>query len=276
MKGKICLVTGANSGIGKETALGLAKMGAHVIMHARSQERGQAALEEVRKESGSDTVDLMLCDLAVQAAVRGFAAEFLEKYPRLDVLINNAALIPKERSITPDGIEMQLAINHLAPFLLTNLLLERLKSSAPARIVTVSSSLHMQGKINFDDLQSEKSYKVAGWVPYNHTKLMNVLFTFELARRLAGTGLTANTLHPGVIRTGLQRSTPMSDMVTWAFRTPQDGAKTSLYLATSPEVANISGKYFEKSKVAKHNPLADDVALAQRLWEVSAEMVKLH
>jgi len=277
MQGKVCLVTGANSGIGKGTALGLAKMGATVIMVARNPKKGQAAREEIKTLSGNDAVELMLADLSSQTAVRGLAASVKEQFDYLHVLVNNAAIIPPERTITMDGIETQFAVNHLAPFLLTNLLIDFLTSSAPARIVNVASTAHRDGKIDFDDLQSEKKYNRLGWQQYSNTKLANILFTNVLAQKLEGTDVTANSLHPGVIWTNLWRGFPkfLYPLAKLLFKQVDEGAQTSLYLAASPDVEGVTGKYFKDKKVVDGAPQAYEQGVAQQLWQVSAELTHL-
>jgi len=277
MYGKVCLITGANSGIGKATACGLAKMGAIVIMVARNPVKGRAAMKEIRTQSNSNTVDLMLADLSSQAEVRRLAASFIEKHDRLHVLINNAGIIPPKRTVTVDGLETQFAVNHLAPFLLTNLLLDVLKDSAPARVVNVSSTAHRDGKIYFDDLQSERRYIRLGWQQYCNTKLANILFTIMLAQHLEGTGVTANCLHPGVIMTNLWRGFPrfLRSLARLFFDSAENGAQTTLYLATSSEVEQITGKYFVHSKAVEAASQAYDKDAVRRLWQVSAELTGL-
>lgn len=279
MRGKTVVVTGGNNGIGLGTVVGLAKMGAQVIMVARSREKGEQALAEAKARSGNGNISLMLADLSRQSDVRALAEQISRKYERLDVLINNAAIIPAERELSPDRVEMQFAVNHLAYFLLTNLLLENLKRAPQGRVISVSSSVHAQGKINFDDLQNERDYHMAGfplrgWQQYSNTKLMNVLFTRELARRLAGTPVTANALHPGVIATGLTRTAP--GIFNWLYKrfvaNAEKGAETSIYLASSPDVAAITGGYFEDRKQVTPAPAAQDDAAARRLWDISAQM----
>jgi len=276
MNGKICLVTGANTGIGKATALGLAKMGATMVMVCRSRERGEAALTEIKRESGNDGVSLLLADLSSQAAIRHLAREFTSKHTALHVLINNAGIIPRKRTVNEDGFETQFAVNHLAYFLLTNLLLDRLKASAPSRIINVSSRAHGRPFIPFDDLQSERSYsptQVYGW-----TKLANVLFTYELARRLEGTCVTVNCLHPGVVATNL-----LAGYMPCGLRfvakmigvSAEEGAQTPLYLATSPEVERVSGKYFVNQTAVQSSKTSYDTTGANRLWQVSAELTGL-
>ncbi len=273
MQGKVCVVTGANSGIGKETALALARMGATVVLVCRSEARGTAAQEDIRAQTGNNAVSLVVADFSSQQQVREAAAAILERYDRLDVLVNNAGVTPWERRVTADnGLELIFAVNHLAPFLLTNLLLDRLKASAPARIVTVSSGAHRRVALNFDDLQNEDRY-----VPfdvYSQSKLANVYFTYELARRLEGTGVTANCLHPGVVSTALFRHLPpfLGFAVKLArplLLTPAQGADTVIYLAAAPEVAETSGRYFERREAVESSPVSQDVGAARRLWEAS-------
>ena len=274
MHGKVCVVTGANSGIGKETALGLAQLGATVVLVCRSQDRGAAALAEIKQRSGNDSVALLVADLSSERQVRRVAAAYRQQFDRLDVLVNNAALARRKRAVTENGVELTLAVNHLAPFLLTNLLLDRLKASAPARVVTVSSAAHKDAEINFADLQGGQRYATFGFGAYSQSKLANVLFTYELARRLEGTGVTANCLHPGVVATGIFRDTPLWLRTGLALARPlilgsAQGADTVLYLATAPEVAEVSGRYFEKRKPVQSSPLSYDTEVARRLWEVS-------
>jgi retinol dehydrogenase 14 len=275
---KICLITGATSGIGKATAMGLANMGASVVMVGRDRGRGEAALAEIKEKSGNTSVDLMLADVSSQEQLRRLADEFKEAYPRLDVLINNAGVFRSKRITTADGLEMTFAINHLAYFLLTNLLLDVLKASAPSRIVNVSSGDHGNGTIDFDDLQGEKGYK--GAKAYSQSKLANVLFTYELARRLEGTGVTANCLHPGVVRTNFGSGVSgvfgfMVRALRPLMKSPEKGAETSIYLASSPEVESLSGRYFVKKAEARSSDVSYDERLARRLWEVSAELTNL-
>lgn len=278
MAGKVCMVTGANSGIGKATALGLANIGATVVMVCRSQERGEAALTEIKQKSSSDRIFLLLADLASQTSIRGLAEDFKSQYSALHVLINNAGIIPRKRQETVDGFETQFAVNHLAPFLLTNLLLDVLKSSAPARIVTVASDMHRGATINFDDLQSVESYRPVR--VYSQTKLANVLFTYELARKLQGTKITANCLHPGMVATklladGIGIPRPLKSTTKLIGSNPETGAKTSLYLAASREVEGVSGKYFVKQKAVESSKISYDQGVASRLWKQSAELTGL-
>lgn len=276
MKNKICLVTGANAGIGRETALALAKMGAHVVMICRSAERGRAAQEAIIAQSGNNQVDLLLADLSVQAEVRRVAAEFIERYSQLDVLVNNAGAIFTERQESADGIELTLALNHLGYFLLTQELLPLLKASAPACIVSVSSDAHYGGKLDFDDLQLRQGY--AGFRAYAQSKLANILFTYELARRLEGTGVTANTLHPGFVASQFGRNSAgfMASLVRLLqvfARSEAKGAETSIYLATAPELATTTGQYFADKKPKRTAAITYDTAVAQRLWAESERLV---
>ncbi|MEE8152584.1 MAG: SDR family oxidoreductase [candidate division NC10 bacterium] len=276
MAGKTCILTGANTGIGKATALGLAKMGATVVMVCRSLERGEAAMAEIKRGSGNDSVSLLLADLSSRAAIHRLAADFKAKYPNLHVLINNAAIIPKKRTVAEDGLETQFAVNHVAYFLLTNLLLDQLKASAPSRIINVSSQVHNGASIDFDDLQSERSYsptRVYGW-----TKLANVLFTYELAHRLEGTRVTVNCLHPGTVATNMLADYMPGGLRFLAKRigvSSEEGAQTSLFLATSPEVEGVSGKYFVNQGAVHSSKASYDKTAARRLWQVSAELTGL-
>ena len=272
MIGKTCVVTGANAGIGKATALGLARMGATVVMVCRSPERGEAALAEIKRASGNDSVSVLLADLSSQAAIRRLVVDYKSQFPNLHVLINNAGIVPQKRTVTEDGLEMQFAVNHLAYFLLTDLLLDVLRSSAPARIVNVTSAAHRGASIDVDDLQYRRSYDHRR--VYAGTKLCNVLFTYELARRLQGTGVTANCLHPGVVSTNLLRNTrgtPGAPRLS-KDRTPEEGARTPLYLATSAEVEGVTGKYFDDRISVASSSASYDEAAASRLWQLSAEL----
>jgi retinol dehydrogenase 14 len=278
MRGKVCLVTGGSSGIGKATALGLANMGATVIVVGRDRSRGEAAVTEIKQKSNNDAVDLMLADLSSQASIRRLAEEFKDRYQRLHVLINNAGVFISKRTVTVDGIETTFAVNHLAPFLLTNLLLDVLKASAPARIINITSSGERSGTINFDDLQGEGRY--SGFRAYNQSKLAMILFTYELARKLEGTGVTVNCVHPGVVVTNLGRGSSgafglLLRLMRPFFSSPEKGAETPIYLASSPEVEGVSGKYFAKKAEAKSSERSYDTVTARRLWQVSAELTKL-
>jgi retinol dehydrogenase-14 len=278
MGGKVILITGGTSGIGKAAATALAGMEATVIITGRNEERGKRALQEIREESGNDGVELILADLTVQDEVRRLAEELRERHNQLEVLVNNAGLVLSERTETPDGIETQLAINHLAPFLLTNLLLDLLKESAPSRIVTVSSDAHRWAKIDLDDLQSRKRYR--GMQVYGKTKLANIMFTYELAERLEGTGVTANCMHPGGVNTnfGNNQGGPMNLLFRLFkpfMRSPEQGADTLIYLASSPEVEGMTGKYLADRKVKAASDAAYDETTRKRLWEASEELTGL-
>ena len=277
MKARICLVTGASAGIGKVTARELARMGATVVAVARDAGRGQAAVDEIRRESGNADVHLMLADLSSQADVRRLAAEYLRKYDRLHVLVNNAGTVLGERVVTVDGLEATFATNHLGYFLLTNLLLDALVASAPARVVSVSSALHATAVLDFDDLQYEKR-PYSPMAAYGASKLANAVWGVELARRTEGRGVTSNTLHPGVVASHLGATSGPGWMrfglklVRPFLISPDKGAETTVYLATSKEVEKVSGKYFDKKKAVKVGGGADDPETGRRLWTVSEEL----
>ncbi len=277
MEGKIVLITGGTSGIGKAAATALAAMGAEVVVTGRNRARGEAALGEIRRTSGSEKVSLMLADLAVQAEVRKLADNFRERHDRLDVLVNNAGLIQSRRKETPDGIELTLAVNHLAPFLLTNLLLDLLEKSAPSRVITVSSEARRHAEIDFDDLQSERRYRA--FPVYGMTKKANILFTYELAERLEGTGVVANCVHPGGVNTNFGDDNRSPGILLFrAFkpfmRTPEQGADTVIYLASSPEAAEMNGMYLtDREEVSPAEPR--DAMAQKRLWEVSTSLTNL-
>lgn len=276
MKGKTVLVTGANQGIGKESAVALAAMGARVVIVARNAEKGRAALDEIRARAKSDAVELLVGDLSVIAEIRRVAREFAAKHERLDVLLNNAGVLATSRRTTVDGLEHTFATNHLGYFVLTCELLELLKKSAPARVVSVASRAHQRGTMHFDDLQLERGW--SAWAAYGQSKLCNVLFTRELARRLEGTGVTANCLHPGVIASGFGKTDGGLFGVIWKvmspfLSSPADGAKTQIWLCSSPEVAGLTGKYFANCREARPSREASDDAAAKRLWELSEAIV---
>jgi retinol dehydrogenase 14 len=278
MGGKTVLITGGTSGIGKATAVALAAMGANVVITGRNAERGEAALEEIKGQSTNVDVELILADLCVQGEVSRLAETFLARHDRLDVLVNNAGLVLSKRAETPDGIEMTLAINHLAPFLLTNLFLDRLKESVPGRVITTSSEAQRWGNLDFGDLQSRRKYR--GFPVYGMTKLANIMFTYELADRLKGTGITANCLHPGGVGTnfGKNNGGPMA-LFFRAFkpfmRSPERGADTLIWLASSSEVEGISGKYFLDRKEIEAKEIAYDPDARRRLWEISEDLTGL-
>jgi len=279
MSGKICIVTGSNSGIGKETALALAEMGATVVMVVRNQEKGEKALAEIIEKSGNKSVSLMLCDMSLMASIRDFAREFKKKYNRLDVLVNNAGGEFSKRVVTPEGFERTFAVDYLAPFLLTHELLDLLTVSAPSKIITVSSGLAKNGKINFDDLQSEKDYR--GMQVYSNAKLMLMMFTYELARRLVGSGVTANVLMPGFVATNLGKnsgslqSSLMFKMVRPMQISAKKGAETSIYLASSEEVKAVTGKCFAKKKESATCPASYDQSFQKRLWNETTTLLNL-
>jgi retinol dehydrogenase-14 len=279
MTGKTVLITGGTGGIGKATAAGLARLGARVGVVGRDGRRADAAAADIRRETDSAVVDWFVADMSSQAEVRALAAEVLDRYHRLDVLVNNVGGFWATRHTTADGLEHTFAVNHLAAFLVTSLLLERLQRSAPARIVTVSSGAQAMGRIDFDDLQGERGYR--GQRAYNQSKLANVIFTYELARRLVGTGVTATVLHPGVVRTGFGAEDParlhrlLTPIARPFMKTPEQGAATSVYLASSPEVEGVSGEYFANNKPKRSTRRSYDTDAAARLWTVSAGLVGL-
>jgi len=272
MTGKVCVVTGANAGIGKETTIGLAKLGAAVVMVCRDAGRAEKALCEIKRKSSSDRIELMICDLASQKSIRRFADEFKQQHDRLDVLVNNAGVFLRQRSLTEDGIESTFAINHLAYFLVTKLLLDLMRKSAPSRIVNVASTAHRYGKLDVNAWVGAREY--SAFAAYANSKLANVLFTYELARRLEGTGVTANCLHPGAVASNLFRGLPgfLEALIKLVTISPERGARTSTYLASSPDVQSISGKYFARRRPEKSSEASYDLEAARRLWEVSEEL----
>ncbi|MEO8609427.1 MAG: SDR family oxidoreductase [Chloroflexota bacterium] len=280
MDGKTILITGATNGIGKVAAIALAKKGASLVIVGRNPAKTAETVAEIKAQSGNTTIESIIADLSSMAEVRKVAEAFKAKHARLDVLINNAGAIFGSRQETADGYEMTFAFNHLAYFLLTNLLLDTLKASAPSRIVSVSSDAHTGGKVNFDDLNAKNGYGMAGMSAYSNSKLENIMFTYELARRLEGTGVTANVLHPGFVRTGFNKNN--GGLMAFAMRiispfaiTPEQGADTIIYLASSPEVEGITGKYWDKRKAVKSIDASYDVSAQQRLWTVSEELTGL-
>jgi retinol dehydrogenase 14 len=276
MAGRTVLVTGATRGIGRATALGLATRGAHVAITGRDRARTEGAAGEIRTAAGG-LVDAFVADLSSLSEVRRLADEVLQSFSRIDVLVNNAGGYWHTRHVTVDGLERTFALNHLAPFLLTNLLLDRLKQGPPARVVTVSSGAHADGRIDFDDLQGERSY--SGARAYNQSKLANVLFTYELARKLQATSVTANALHPGVVSTSFGSEDPSRVQRLFVpfmrpfMKTPAQGAATSIYLASAPDLERVTGRYFANSKPKKSSKRSYDEATAARLWQVSADLV---
>ncbi len=275
MNGKVSVVTGATSGIGEVTARELARKGARVVIVCRNRTKGEEVRAGIRQATGRD-VELVVADLAVQAEVRRAAREILERWDRLDLLVNNAGAIHPQRTTTPDGIETTFAVNHLAPFLLTNLLLDRLKHSAPARIVNVASRAHVRYRVNFEDIEFHEGY--LGLKAYAQSKLCNVLFTYELARRLEGTRVTANCLHPGVIASGFGHDhaglfSVLVHIASPFMWTPEKGARSSIRLATAPELASVSGKYFdENGNETRSSRRSYDHESQRRLWELSERM----
>jgi retinol dehydrogenase 12 len=277
MHGKTVLITGANQGIGKASAIALGKMGASLVLVCRNRERAEAAVRDI-EGAGVKGVELLIADLGSQAEVRRVAAEVKAKHDRLDVLLNNAGVIVTSRRTTVDGIEETFAINHLAPFLLTNQLLDLLEKSAPSRIVNVSSEAHRGAKMHWDDLQFERaSYSSFG--AYGQSKLSNILFTRELARRLEGKGVTANALHPGVVASGFGQT--YGGFFGFLIKLghpfmigPEKGARTQVWLASSPDVEGVSGKYFDKCAEKRPNRAAQDDAGAQKLWAISEELTQ--
>jgi len=278
VRDKRVLITGGTRGIGLAAAQELARRGAQVAIVARDEARGAAAIRSIEDESGS-TVDVLRADLTSQAEVRVLASEAFERYPRIDVLVNNAGAMFTTRTLTVDGIERTWALNHLAPFLLTTLMLDRLKESAPARIITTSSDAHKGKLIPFDDLNAERSWKARGFTRYGETKLANILFTRELARRLAGTGVNTYCFHPGLVATGFNRNngalmTTAMVIVAPFSRSPRKAAQTLVWLADSPDVSNQSGGYYEDKALAVSSRQAQDPTIARRLWDVSEQQVR--
>jgi NAD(P)-dependent dehydrogenase (short-subunit alcohol dehydrogenase family) len=278
MQGKTVLITGANQGIGKATARALGAQGASLVLVCRNAEKGRAAIADIERD-GARNVELLIGDMGSQADIRRVAAEFKAKHDRLDVLLNNAGVLVTSRRTTVDGLEETFAINHLGYFLLTNLLLGVLKASAPSRIVSVSSEAHRRGKMGWDDLQfSRRRYSAIA--AYGQSKLANILFTRELARRLEGSGVTANCLHPGVIASGFGSTyggvaKVLARVASPFLATPEEGARTSVYLASSPEVEGVTGKYFDKCKERRPTAEALEAGSPERLWAISEELTGL-
>jgi NAD(P)-dependent dehydrogenase (short-subunit alcohol dehydrogenase family) len=277
MQGMVCLVTGATAGIGQVTATELCRLGAHVIIVGRSSERCAATQALIRTAARADRVDSLVADLSSLSEVRRLAGLVRERYPRLDVLVNNAGAMFWKRSESTDGIEKTFALNHLSYFALTNLLLPLLRNSAPTRIVNVASDAHKGGVITFDDNQFKQKY--SGWKAYQQSKLANIMFTYELARRIQGSGVTANALHPGFVRTNFLQvfnDAPAGWLIKSVANvialSPEKGARTSIYLASSPEVEGVSGRYFVKEKPVESSPQSRDQAAWERLWRLSVEM----
>jgi len=276
MHGKTVLVTGATSGIGHVAARELARMGARTVLVSRNAEKCARSVEVIKKETGNTQLEFIAADLSTKAGVQEAAYEFKQRHTRLDVLLNNAGAMFMSRQVSYDGIEMTIALNHLNYFHLTVLLLDVLKASGSARVINVSSDAHRGGKMDFDDIQSEKNY--SGFKAYSQSKLANVLFTYELARKLEGTKVTANALHPGFVDTGFGKNN--GGLAKFAMvllkpmqRKPEAGAQTSIYLASSPDVEGASGKYFTDSKAVPSDPASYDRAAAEKLWGMTLEMI---
>ncbi len=274
-KEKIVIITGATSGIGKVTAIQLAKEGMHLILPVRNMEKGKKTLDEIQTLTGNSNIKLYPCDLESLDSVRNFAQNFLNDYNKLDILINNAGVRYSKKELTKDGFEKNFAINHLAQFLLTFLLLDILKNTENSRIISVSSEAHRFTNINFDDLQSEKNFN--NFKAYGQSKLANILFIKKLATLLEGTSTTANCLHPGVVATNLfdKMGGIMKNIFNLFMITPEKGAETTIYLAISDEVKNISGAYFKKKKTATSTPFSNNKEAADKLWEVSKRLLEL-
>lgn len=276
MAGRICVVTGATAGIGKATALALATMGATVIIVARDAAKSARTVDEIERAVPGSTVDVVLADFASLDAVRAAAAEIAKRYSAVHVLVNNAGVANKDRLESVDGFELTFAVNHLASFLFTRELMPLLRAGAPSRIVNVASVAEKHGPIDFDDLQSTRGYR--GFRVYGKSKLANILFTYELAARLTGSGVTANCVHPGAVATDMLKQLPwlLYAMISPFLLTPEQGAATQIFLASSPQVEGVSGGYFVKGKAARSSKRSYDVAARERLWEVSEAMVASH
>ena len=280
LQGKVCLVTGATSGIGKVTATALASQGAEVIIAGRNQQKAEDTLHQIKSETGNVTLQYLLADFSDLEQVRDLAAAFKERFSRLDILVNNAGAFFNTRRETPYGVEKTFLVNHLAPFLLTTLLLDTLQASAPARIVNVSSDGQKLATMELDDLDFKRGF--SGMKAYGRSKLANIMFTYEIARRLAGGNVTVNALHPGHVATDIWRTNfsifgPALKWVMSLFSlSPQEGADNSIYLASSPEVEGVTGKYFVKREPAQSSPTSYDEGLAQRLWETSEKLTSIN
>lgn len=275
LKGKTVLITGANQGIGKAAAVALHRLGADLVLVCRNADKGRAAVEDIRRTEGGGTIELLIGDLSVQSEVRRVAAEFLAGHPRLDVLLNNAGVLATSRRMTVDGVEFTFATNHLGYYLLTHLLRDVLVASAPSRVVSVSSELHRRATMNWDDPQYERGW--SSFTAYNQSKLCNVMWTYDLARRLEGTGVTANCLHPGVIASGFGRTDGgftgfLVSLASPFMLTPEKGADTSVYLAASPAVAGVTGTYFDKRLPRSSSKASYDTSDWARLWALSEKL----
>jgi retinol dehydrogenase-12 len=279
MTGKVCLITGATGGIGAVTALALAQRGATVVVVGREPQRCQATVTEIKRRSGNNQVSYLLADLAAQRAIHELASVFYEQFARLDVLINNAGALFMTRQESPDHIEMTFALNHLSYFLLTHLLMEPLRAAPAARIINVSSDAHQNAKLNFDDLESKRHY--SGFAVYGSSKLANILFTYELARRLEGSGITANALHPGFVATNFATNNGwltrfiMRVLLHRFALSPEEGARTTIFLATSRAVEGVTGRYFSHEMPASSSSETHNLAAARQLWQISEQMTGL-
>ncbi len=277
LKDKICIVTGSNSGIGKETALALAEKGARVVMVVRNSEKGENARVEIIQNSGNESVDLMICDLASLESIRHFTTDFKNKYDSLHVLVNNAGAVFNKRQTTVDGFEQTLAVNYLAPFLLIHELLPLLQSSSPSRVINLTSGVHKRAEVNLEDLQSEQKYKTMK--VYGSAKLLVILFTYEIARRLEGSGVTVNAVSPGFVATNLgansgSRGYSIMFRIMKRFQlTPKEGAATSVYLATSPEPEGVTGRHFAKQQEERSAEISYDTELQKKLWDITVDML---
>ena len=274
MNGKIAIVTGSNTGIGRETARGLAERGATVVLACRDAQKAEAARDDIARTTGRSDVTAIPLDLGSAASIRAFAERFRKEHRRLDVLVDNAGLWPSTRTTTTDGFESTFGVNHLGTFLLTHELLPILRESAPARVVVLSSALHYRGEMVWDDLQFERR-KFSGTTAYSQSKLANVLFTKALARRLAGAGVTVNAVHPGVVATELSRAFPrfLVNIANLFMLTPEKGAACSLFVATAPELAQVTGEYFEKSRAKKAARASRDEDAQEKLWALSEQLL---
>ena len=274
------VITGANSGMGKASSIALARFGFRVLMLCRDRERGEQAVDEVKTASGNDDIELIVCDLASLKSIRSAAAKIKQRFDRIEVLLNNAGVTLPGYYLTEDGYELQFGVNHLGHFLLTTELLDLIQKGAPSRIINVASGAHKIGKMHFDDINLEKSFRF--WKAYGRSKLANILFTYELAERLKDSGVTVNCLHPGAVATsmGVNRETGFGTMITRLlkpfFQTPEEGADTAIYLATSKDVEGITGKYFYRRKPIKSSRGSYDKTTAKKLWDISVEMTRLN
>ena len=277
LSAKTAIITGANSGIGLEAAVELARQGANVVLACRNPNKGEAAKTDIEQRAGNGTVTLMSLDLASFASIRGFAKEALDQLPRIDILLNNAGIVARQRTVTVDGFEQTFGVNHLGHFLLTTLLLDRITTTPDARIVTVASHAHKfaGGGLDFDDLQTERGYKAMR--VYGKSKLANIMFTRELARRIADTSATANSVHPGFVASNFGRNDPLGNLAMTLAKpfalSPSKGARTSIYVASDPAVTGVTGKYFYKCAVVEPTSYARDDAAARQLWEISEALV---